>query len=60
MKDWIQEQYPTDAQLSHDRLHEIVQSSWDALPDRFLKDLIDSMQSRCETVITAENGHTKY
>ena len=60
MKDWIQEQYPNDEQLSYDRLREVVRASWDALPDQFLKDLIDSMQARCEAVIAAEGGHTKY
>ena len=60
MKDWIQEQSPNDEQLSYDRLREVVRASWDALPEQFLKDLIDSMQARCEAVIAAEGGHTKY
>ncbi|EEA20407.1 transposable element tc1 transposase, putative [Talaromyces marneffei ATCC 18224] len=60
MKDWIQEQYPNDEQLSYDRLREVVRASWDALPEQFLKDLIDSMQARCQAVILAEGGHTKY
>ena len=60
MKDWIQEQYPNNEQLSYDQLREVVRASWDALPEQFLKDLIDSMQSRCEAVIAAEGGHTKY
>lgn len=60
IKDWIQEQYPNDEQLSYDQLREVVRASWDALPEQFLKDLIDSMQARCEAVIAAEGGHTKY
>uniref|UniRef100_A0A093UUS5 Transposable element Tc1 transposase n=1 Tax=Talaromyces marneffei PM1 TaxID=1077442 RepID=A0A093UUS5_TALMA len=59
-RDWIQEQYPNDEQLSYDRLREVVRASWDALPEQFLKDLIDSMQARCQAVILAEGGHTKY
>ena len=60
MKDWIQEQYPNDEQLSYDQLRTVVRASWDALPEQFLKDLIDSMQARCEAVIAAGGGHTKY
>ena len=60
MKDWIQEQYPNDEQLSYDRLREVVRASWDALPEQYLKDLIESMQARCEAVIAAGGGHTKY
>jgi ketohexokinase/beta-glucosidase len=38
MKDWIQEQYPINEQLSYDRLREVVWASWDVLPDQFLND----------------------
>ncbi|CBF89682.1 uncharacterized protein ANIA_10066 [Aspergillus nidulans FGSC A4] len=60
MKDWIQERYPDDRQLSYDALREIVRASWDAVPTDFLKGLIGSMQARCQAVIEAEGGHTKY
>lgn len=60
MKDWIQEKYPDDHQLSYDSLREVVRASWDALPEGFLKGLIESMQARCWAVIEAEGGHTKY
>ena len=60
MKDWIQEQYPDDEQLSYDRLREVVRAAWDALPEQFLKELIDSMQCRCQAVVDAQGGHTKY
>ena len=48
MKDWTWEQYPNDEQLSYERLREIVRASWDALLKQYLKDLIDSMQARCQ------------
>jgi hypothetical protein len=51
MKDWIQEQYLNDEQPSYDRLREVVRASWDALPEQFLKELIDSLQARCEAVL---------
>lgn len=58
-KDWIQEQYPNVEQLSYDRLREVVRAAWNALPEHFLMDLIDSMQARCPAVIDVECGHTK-
>ncbi|EED13523.1 transposable element tc1 transposase, putative [Talaromyces stipitatus ATCC 10500] len=53
MKDWIQGQYPEEETLSYDQLREVVRASWDVLPEQFLKDLIDSMQARCQAVIDA-------
>jgi ketohexokinase/beta-glucosidase len=47
MKDWIQERYPEDDDLSYDDLRSVVRASWDAVPETFLKDLIDTMQARC-------------
>jgi transposase len=60
MKDWIQERYLDDYKLSYDALREVVRAAWDAVPERFLKGLIESMQARCQAVIDAEGGHTKY
>lgn len=60
MKDWIEEQYPDDKGLSYDRLREVVRASWDAVPEDFLKELVESMPARCQAVIDAEGGHTKY
>lgn len=60
MKDWIQEKYPEDQQLSYDQLRAIVRAAWDAIPGDFLNDLINSMQARCQAVIEAGGGHTPY
>ena len=60
MKDWIQEHFPDDYQLSYDSLREVVRASWDAVPEDFLSGLMNSMQARCQAVIEAEGGHTKY
>ena len=60
MKDWIQERYPEDHQLSYDALREVVRAAWEAVPESFLSGLIESMQARCQAVIDAEGGHTKY
>ena len=60
MKDWLDQFFPNDEQLSYDQLREVVRAAWDALPREFLKELIESMKARCEAVINAEGGHTKY
>lgn len=60
MKDWIQERYPDDQQLSYDTLREVVRASWDVVPEDFLNDLIESMQARCQAARDAEGGHTKH
>jgi transposase len=61
MKDWIQEKYPDeDHQPSYDALRQMVRAAWDAIPEGFLRDLAESMPARCQAVINAEGGHTKY
>ena len=60
MKDWIQDKYPEDKQLSLDRLRSLVRAAWDAIPAEFFEDLIRSMQARCQAVIDAEGGNTPY
>lgn len=60
MKDWIQRHYPEDRELSYDQLRQAVRASWDAIPSEFFRELIESMQARCEAVIAAEGGHTPY
>ena len=47
MKDWIQEHYPDDRDLSYDRLREVVRAAWDIVPEAFFKNLIESMLARC-------------
>lgn len=42
------------------KLREVVCASSDALPEPFLKDLIESMQARFQAVIEAGGHHTKY
>ena len=58
MKDWIQERYSKDHQLSCDALREVVRAVREVVPESFLSSLIKSMQARCQAVIEAEGGHT--
>lgn len=60
MKDWIQDKYPEDKELSYDQLRQSVRASWDAIPEGFFEDLIQSVQARCQAVIEAGGGHTPY
>ena len=63
MKDWIQRNYPDmDAgkQYTYDQLRLIVRGAWDGITPEFLQDLLDSMKDRCQAVLGADGGHTKY
>lgn len=63
MKDYIQENYPDPAggkQRPYDELRVIVQEAWDSITMDVLRALIDSMPERCQAVIDADGGHTKY
>lgn len=59
MKDWIEENYG-DVQLSYDRLRNAVQEAWNAVPTIYLQELLETMQKRCQDVIDAGGGHTKW
>ena len=59
MKDYFANKYG-DIQLSYNRLRAAVKEAWESIEDWRLKDLIDTMQQRCEDVITAEGGHTNW
>jgi transposase len=63
IKDYIEHHYPdlpAGKQRTYDQLRQIVQEAWNAVSDQTLSSLIESMKERCEAVIAAEGGHTKY
>ena len=49
MKDWMKDRYryPDDKELSYDQLRQIARAAWDAIPDEFFEEIIQSMQARC-------------
>ena len=63
MKDYIQRNYP-DRQdrkdYTYDQLRRIVQEAWESITEQDLKELIESMPARCQAVIDAAGGYTKY
>ena len=60
MKDWIQDKYPEDKELSYDQLRQLVRAAWDDIPGEFFEELIQTMPARCQAVIDAGGGHTPY
>jgi transposase len=53
MKDYIAVNYP--AKMSYDQLREAVRAAWDAVPEEFLRECVDTMPIRQQAVIDA-NG----
>jgi len=63
MKNYIESCYPdlpSGRQRTYDQLREIVQEAWDSITIEVLRDLINSMSAKCQAVIEADGGHTKY
>jgi transposase len=63
MKAYIEYHYPdlpTGKQRTYDELRQIVAEAWDAVSPQELGRLIDGMKERCEAVIAARGGYTKY
>ena len=46
--------------LGLDELRRIIQEAWDAVPDELIYDLYASWRDRCQAVIDARGGPTKY
>lgn len=43
-----------------DRLKEIILEAWNAIPDSYIEGLYKSWWDRCQAVIDAEGGLTRY
>jgi hypothetical protein len=64
MKNWIQEHY-WEACYKVDmipltELRRIILEAWYAVPDEYIQTLYDSWWRRCQAVIDAKGGPTKY
>jgi transposase len=63
MKDWIEAHYldlPAGKQRTYDQLCEMVREAWDAITEEYINSLLDSITERCQAVIDAKGGYTKY
>ena len=58
MKDYIAWNFPE--KLSYDELRNAVLEAWDSISEEFLNGLVQEMPKRCQAVIDAKGGHTKY
>lgn len=58
MKDYIRENYPDE--MSYNNLRAAVKTAWDAVPQEYLREQLDSMPARCQAVIDANGMYTKY
>lgn len=61
MKDWLQDRYP-NVHKNYRRLREAVIKAWEAVPQDWILQLVsqESMRKRCQAVIDAQGGETKY
>lgn len=60
MKQWIQENHGNEDNLSYNTLREVVRAAWDAITEEQLQEIIAEMPARCQTVIQADGGYTRY
>jgi len=64
MKNWIQQHYwraVYDASmLSLAQLKQIILEAWNAVPDSYIESLFNSWRARCQAVIDANGGPTRY
>ena len=60
MKDWIEAMYGFDKVFNYDELRKVVKEAWEAVPREKLMELLESMPQRCQDVIDAEGGFTKW
>ena len=64
MKNWIQKHYYSLRykvnRVPLGQLRHIIQSAWNAVPNAFIQTLFDSWWDRCQAVIDAKGGPTKY
>ena len=58
MKDYIQKNFPD--KMSYDKLRAAVKEAWEAVPEDYLMELLDSMPARCQAVINAKGMYTKF
>jgi len=59
MKDWIQD-HDSQVHRNYKRLQTAVNAAWEAIPYEKIFDLIKGMKDRCQAVIDANGGETKY
>jgi hypothetical protein len=59
MKDYIERHYP-EYHSSYDKLRRVVKEAWEAVGADEPLALVREMPARCQAVIDAQGGYTKY
>ena len=59
MKDYIQAHYRKVHSL-YKKAKEAIQEAWESISHERIKELVYSMKARCQAVIDAEGGPTRY
>lgn len=60
MKDYIEDEYGHIEKPTYNQLRIWVQEAWDQIDEEYLQSLLDTMPQRCEDVIKAEGGATRW
>lgn len=58
MKDWLEDVYGIDDNLSYPQLEGYLREAWEAVPEHWLRELLTSMPQRYEDVIAAGGWYT--
>ncbi len=60
MWDYVDSKIMNSTRTSQNQMWEMVQEAWNAIPKKVLQKYIFSMKKRCQAVIAAKGGHTRY
>ncbi|KAI0423604.1 hypothetical protein F5Y09DRAFT_348670 [Xylaria sp. FL1042] len=60
MKDYITRHHGRDSKASYGELREWAKEAWEAIPDEWLKQLLEGMSQRCRLVYKARGGHINH
>jgi ketohexokinase/beta-glucosidase len=58
MKDFLQANFPDRMNIFELRI--ALQEAWEAVPESYLAELLESMPERCKAVLEAGSGHTRF
>ena len=60
MKDWLDDHFSHEDKVPYDVLRARVQEAWDIISEDMLEELMNTMPARCQAVIDAQGGHTRW
>jgi transposase len=58
MKDYIERHFPS--KMTYDKLRLAIREAWEAVEERYLDELLDTMPQRCEDCYNADGGPTHW